>query len=76
MPSEPTGKWPRLQFMVFCKTCNKTIKFSINYGQNNIWSANAAPKMAEWSKHDAHDIEVQYEFFADRNPTPKYPMSG
>ena len=76
MPSQPTGKWPRLQFIVFCKTCNKTIKFSINYGQSNIWSETAASKMAAWSEHDTHDVEVQYEFFAGRNPKPKYSMNN
>ncbi len=72
MPSQPTGKWPRLQIVVVCKTCNTTIKFSINYGQSNIWSLNAAQKLALWAEHDQHDLDIQYEFFSGRDPTPKW----
>ncbi len=72
MPSNPTGKWPRLQFTIFCKTCDKTIRFSINYGKSNIWSQSAPSKMAEWAEHDTHELEIKYEFFAGYDPTPKY----
>jgi hypothetical protein len=72
MPSKATGKWPRLQFIIHCKTCDKTIKFSINYGSNNIWSQTAAAKLAEWASHDGHEVEVNYEFFEGYDPTPRW----
>lgn len=72
MPSKATGKWPRLQFTVHCKTCDKTIKFSIYYGSSNIWSQTAAQKLAEWESHEGHEMEVSHEFFEGYDPTPRW----
>ncbi len=66
MVKEPTGKWPRVQFVFKCKTCNETIKLSIYYGENAIWNNKDAAKLAKWVEHEGHDTELQYEFYDGR----------
>ena len=63
MPKAPTGKWPRIQFSVICKTCKRKIKVSINYGESNVWNNTGAGRFAEWAQHEDHDLEVEYEFY-------------
>jgi hypothetical protein len=62
----PTGKWPRVQFLFTCKTCDVRIKLSIYYGESTVWSNTAAPKLAEWAEHIGHETTLEYEFYAGR----------
>ncbi len=66
MPSEPTGKWPRVQFVFHCKSCDQTITFSIYYGAKEIWNHKDGSKLAAWVEHEGHDTTLTYEFFARR----------
>lgn len=66
MPNEPTGKWPRVQFVFTCKTCNLKITFSIYYGEKEIWNHKDANKLAQWVEHEGHDTELKYEFYDGR----------
>lgn len=72
MPSEPTGKWPRVQFVFHCKTCDETIRFSIYYGLNEIWNHKDGRKLAAWVDHEGHDTVLTYEFFAGRGNDQDY----
>jgi hypothetical protein len=71
MPKPATGKWPRVQFMIHCHTCDVKIKLSIQYGASTIWSTSSASKLAEWAQHEGHDLEWRYEFYDghDRSAT-------
>jgi hypothetical protein len=36
MAKAATGKWPRVQLEITCRTCNDTFKFSIYYGRSTV----------------------------------------
>ncbi len=57
------SKWPLIQFIIHCRTCDKRIKMTIHYGQSNIWGSQIGEKLSEWASHDGHDLEVQHEFY-------------
>ena len=63
--NQKTGKWPRIQFEITCHTCDEVIRFSIYYGESNIWNNTDAPKMTAWRKHlaDGHQVTVQHIFY-------------
>ncbi len=67
MPNLPTGKWPRVQLVLTCKTCNEKITFSIYYGEKEIWNHKDAGKLARWVLHEGHDTELSYEFYGGRS---------
>ena len=66
MPNVSTGKWPRVQFVFICKTCNEKITLSIYYGEKEVWSHTAAGKLKQWIDHEGHDTELKYEFYEGR----------
>jgi hypothetical protein len=59
------AKYPRLQFVVECKTCNVKFRFSVHFAEKEIWNHKDAGKLAEWAKHQQHDITVEYRFFLE-----------
>ena len=63
MAKSATGKWPRGQFAITCRTCDDKFKFSIYYGESNIWGNQSADQMARWAFHEGHDVQVVYEFY-------------
>jgi hypothetical protein len=68
------GKWPRVQFVFYCKTCDVKITFSIHYGEHEIWNHKDAPKLASWQEHQGHDTQLSYEFVPDlKNETRARP---
>ena len=66
MPSQPTGKWPRVQFILICKTCDQKITLSIYYGEKEIWNHKDGGKLASWVDHEGHITELKYEFYDGR----------
>lgn len=61
------ARYPRIQFVFTCKTCDKKITLSIYFGENAIWNNKDGRKLAAWHQHEGHDIELKYQFFmADR----------
>lgn len=66
MPKEPTGKWPRVQFVFTCKTCNEKITLLIYYCEHEIWNHKDADKLSRWAVHEGHDTELRYEFYDGR----------
>lgn len=63
MAKAATGKWPRVQFEIHCRTCDDQFKFSIYYGQSTVWGHQCADKLARWAFHEGHDVDVIYEFY-------------
>jgi hypothetical protein len=59
------AKWPRVQFVFYCKTCDEKITFSIHFGENEIWNHKDARKLAAWQEHQGHETELKYEFFPE-----------
>jgi len=66
MPKAATSKWPRVQFVFICRSCDVKITLSIYYGGTQIWNNRDAAKLAQWVEHEGHDTELQYEFYAGR----------
>ncbi len=58
------AKYPRVQFVITCKTCDTKIIFSIYYGRNNIWNNKDAGKMENWVKcaTAGHEVEIEFNF--------------
>lgn len=63
------GKWPRVQLVIHCQTCNWHTRFSIYYGESTIWGNQNASHFAEWASHEDHDVQVSYEFTHGRKMT-------
>jgi hypothetical protein len=59
------AKYPRVQLIITCKTCDETIRFSIYYGENQIWNNKDAEKMHEWARHVSagHEVVLEYDFY-------------
>jgi hypothetical protein len=66
MSKPPTGKWPRVQFVFECRTCNQKITLSIYYGEKMIWNNKDGAKLAQWADHEGHDTILRYDFFEGR----------
>lgn len=63
-----TGKWPRVQMNIHCRTCDCRLRFSVYYGESTIWGTGGS-SMAEWAEHEEHDLDVQHEFYHGREMT-------
>ncbi len=68
MAKPATGKWPRVQLNVYCRTCDVRVRFSVYYGESTIWG-NSGRSLAKWAQHEEHDVDVQYEFYHGRKMT-------
>ncbi len=66
MPKPATGNWPRIQLSVHCRTCDEQFKLSIYYGESSIWNNTSAYRLAQWARHEDHDVEIAYQFYDGR----------
>lgn len=67
------GKWSRVQFVFYCKTCDEKITLSIYYGEHEIWNHKDGGKLDAWQKHEGHESELKYEFFpGTKNSSSSY----
>ncbi len=59
------ARYPRVQFVVTCRTCEETITFSIYFSWSTIWNDRDGGKMGRWQAHVAagHDVSVTHTFF-------------
>ena len=66
MPKSATGNWPRVQLSIDCRTCDEQFKFSVYYGESSIWNNTSARRLAQWVRHEDHDVAIEYEFYDGR----------
>ncbi len=59
------AKYPRIQFVFICRTCDEKITMSIYFGEKAIWNNKDAQKLAAWYKHEGHDTELKHQFFME-----------
>lgn len=57
------SKWPSVQLIIHCHTCNQQFRITIHYGESAIWGGQVGSTFAEWASHDEHDVEVRYDFY-------------
>ncbi len=66
MAKPATGNWPRVQLSIHCRTCDEQFKFSVDYGESSIWNNSSGYRLAQWARHENHDVAIEYEFYHGR----------